>query len=214
MSTDEFQQLWKAYDAKLEKSLRLNQQLLETIQAQKVRTSFNWLIFMKLLMIALGIGWNIVCGSLLWRFRAEPFFVVSAAAVILFTSLAICGYVLQMLLLLQMNLSKNILETQRQLAQLEVVMIRTLRVSFLQAPFYTFFYITRHQAATAGLGYWVIQGIVTGLFVLAAVWMYRKISVKNARVGWIKTMIDNEGGKTITRARGFIREVEAYKQES
>jgi hypothetical protein len=212
MSTDEFQQLWKAYDARLEKSLRLNQQLLETIRTQKIRTAFNWQILFKIMMIVGGVAWNIICGSLLWRFRDEPVFVASAALVILFTSLSIAGYVMQLLLLLQMNLSKSILDTQRQLAQLEVLIARTLRVSFLQAPIYTVCFITKQEIAAAGPWFWIIHGLVTALFIAASVWLYRKVSVKNTGIRWVKRMIDNEGGKTVSRARGFIREIEAYRE--
>src|ERR1700754_3509404 len=85
-AADEFQQLWKDYDTKLQRSLRLNQRLLEEIQTRKVRTSFNWQIGFKVMVIVLGIGWNVFMGALLWTFRSNPVFVVAAGLIILFTS--------------------------------------------------------------------------------------------------------------------------------
>ena len=214
MSTDEFQELWKSYDAKLEKSMQLNLRLMEEIGSQKVRRAFNWQIAFKFMMIGLGIGWNIVVGSLMWRFRSEPVFVVSALVVLSCTGYAVGGYMLQVLLLLQINLSKSILHTQKQLAQLEGVIIRTLRVPFLQTPVYTFFFVSRQMIATATPTFWLIQGAVTGISILVTIWVYRHLTVPNAnRKGWVKQVVDNEGGKTIARARDFIREAEEWGRE-
>jgi len=211
--SDEFQELWKAYDVKLQRSLKLNQQLVEEIQSGKVRTSFNWQIAFKVMVILLGIGWNIVLGSLLWAFRSNPVFVVSAALIILFTSYCIAGYFLQLLLMLHINLSKSILATQRQLAQLEAVIVWTLRVSFLQAPVWPFLFVPKILPAGVAPLYWVIEGAVVLLLLLVVVWLYRRITVAGARHGWVKKMVDNEGGKSIARARAFIREIEEYKKE-
>jgi hypothetical protein len=210
---DEFQQLWKAYDARLQRSLRLNQRLLEDIRSRKVRTSFNWQIVFKLMVIILGIGWNIVLGSLLWAFRSNPVFVASAGLIILFTSYAIAGYFLQLLLMLQINLSKTILATQRQLAQLETVIVWTLRVSFLQAPVYAFLFVPKVLPPGVAPLYWTIEGLVALLLGGVAIWLYRRITVKNAKQGWVKKMVDNEGGKSIARAQAFIKEIEEYKKE-
>ncbi len=212
-STDEFQQLWKDYDTKLQRSLKLNLQLLETIQSRKVRISFSWQIVFKLMVIVLGIGWNVVLGGLLWTFRSNPVFVVSAGLIILFTSYGIAGYVLQLLLMLQINLSKSILATQRQLAQLEAVIVWTLRVSLLQAPVWPFLFVPKLLPEGDAPLYWGIVGLVAALLAGAAIWMYRRITVQNAGKGWVKKMVDNEGGKSIMRARAFIKEIEEYRRE-
>lgn len=214
MSTDEFQQLWKAYDAKLERSMQLNHRLMTELGTQKVHRAFNWQIAFKIMMIVLGIGWNIVVGSLMWRFRTEPVFVASALVVLCCTGYIIGGYFVQLVLMLQIKMSDSILGTQKQLALLEQMIVRTLRVGFLQTPVYTFFWVTKHQLATAGPGFWVTEAIVTGAVVLATIWVYRTITVGNSeKKGWVKQMVDNEGGKTIARARAFIREVKEWGKE-
>ena len=214
MSTDEFQEMWKAYDAKLDKSMQLNRQLMTEIGSQKVRAAFNWQIVFKIMMIGLGIGWNVVVGTLMWRFRSEPVFVASAIVVLVCTGYSVGGYIVQLILMLQIRMNASIIGTQKQLALLEAVIIRTLRIPFLQTPVYTFFYISRHTIATATAGFWVTQGIITGLAILATIWVYRHLTIPNAnRKGWVKQMVDNEGGKTITRARKFIREAEEWGKD-
>jgi hypothetical protein len=215
MSSDEFQQLWKAYDAKLERSMQLNHRLMTELRTQKVHRAFNWQIVFKIMMIVLGIGWNIVVGSLLWRFRSEPVFVASALVVLCCTGYAIGGYIVQLILMLQIRMSDSILGTQKHLALLEQMIVWTLRVGFLQTPVYSFFWVTKHQLATAGAGFWVTQIIVTGVVVLITIWVYRTVNVGNAeKKGWVKQMVDNEGGKTIARTRAFIREAEEWSKEA
>jgi hypothetical protein len=152
-------------------------------------------------------------GWLLWTFRANPVFVVSAGLIILFTSYCIAGYFLQLLLMLQINLSKSILATQKQLAQLERVIVWTLRVSFLQAPVYPFLFVPKTLPAGVAPLYWGIEGGVVLLLLLVAMWMYRRITVQNAGGGWVKKLVDNEGGKSIVRARAFIKEIEEFRKE-
>ena len=214
MSTDEFQALWKAYEQKLQRSLKLNEELMEAVRSRKVRAAFRWQIAFKIVMIGLGVGWNIFIGALLWHYRIEPFFVVATVMVLCCTGYAIGGYFLQVVLLMQMNMSESIVGVQKQLAQLEAIIVRTLRVPFLQLPAYFFFFISRHLASTAGATFWIIEGCITGVSIVATIWVYRHITVEGAgRKGWVKKMVDNEGGKTIARARGFIREIEAYREE-
>jgi len=209
---DEFQQLWKVYDEKLQRSLRLNQELLTRIQHRKVRVSFGWQIAFKLMVVGLGIGCNVVLGSLLWHFHDNPVFVVAAALIIGFMSFAIAGYFMQFLLMVNINLSKNILDTQKQLAGLEAIIVRTLRVSFLQAPVWPFLFVPRVLPADVAARYWLIEAVVTIVLAAAAIWLYRRITVRNAAGGWVKKMVDNEGGKSIARARAFIKELEEYKK--
>ncbi|HEY6900494.1 MAG TPA: hypothetical protein VI233_07620 [Puia sp.] len=209
MSTDEFQSLWKEYDRKLERSLKLNQELLEEVQSRKVRNGFGWAIVFKLMVILLGIGWNALMGNLAWHHHTNLTFLVAACLIILFTSYCICGYTVQILLMLQINMSKSILNTQKSLAQLEAAIVWTLRVSFLQAPVWPFLFVPRITPP----GYWSIVILVALALAAISYWIYSRIRLGNLN-GWVKKMVDNEGGKSIARARAFIREIREYKKES
>jgi hypothetical protein len=164
-------------------------------------------------MILLAIAWNALCGKLLWHFRAEPVFVTAMALLILCTSLTICGYVVQLLLIVQINMSKSILSTQKQLAQLEAVIVATYRISVLQAPVWTFFFLNKAMMAGMGPGLWILQGAVTGLFVAGVVWLYRRITVENIDKKWMRSLLQGLGMEQIGRARHFIREIREYQNE-
>ena len=214
MSTDEFQQLWKAFDAKLEKSMELNQRLMNEMDTRKVHRSFSWQIVFKIMMIVLGIGWNVVVGTLLWRFRTEPVFVASAAVILVCTGYSVGGYIVQLLLMLQIRMSESIVGTQKQLAYLEAMIIQTLRVGFLQTPAYTTFFITRQALATAGPVFWITHIIISAAAIAVTIWVYRTVTIGNVgKKKWVKQIVDNEGGKTIARARKFIRDAKEWSKE-
>lgn len=214
MSADEFQQLWKSYEQKLQKSMKLNLELLEASRMRKVRVSFNWQIAFKIMMMGLGLAWNIFVGGLMWRNRTEPAFVVAALMVLSCTGYAIGGYFVQVLVMLQVNMSDSITATQKQLAMLEVLMVRTLRVPFLQTPAYFFFFVTKHMMATGGLWFWVIEGLAVVVSVAVTIWIYRSVTLENAaRKGWVRKIVDNEGWKAVKRAREYGREVEEFRKD-
>jgi hypothetical protein len=158
----------------------------------------------------LGIGWNILCGTLAWRFRTEVFFVTAAVISILVTSLTICGYVVQLLLLAQINMTKSILGTQKQLAQLEAVIVGTYRLSILQAPVWAFVFVTNDMAAHMGVGWWALEIGVTAVFVVGVIWLYRMIRVENIGKKWMQKLLSGLGIRQIARARDFIREIGEY----
>jgi len=118
------------------------------------------------------------------------------------------------LLLLQIRMSESIIGTQKQMAYLEQVIVQTLRVGFLQTPAYTTFYITKGMFATAGMLFWVVNGIVFVAAVVVTAWVWRTVTVGNVeKKGWVRKMVENEGGKTIARARKFIREVKEWEKD-
>lgn len=214
MSADEFQQLWKSYEQKLQKSMKLNVELMEANLSRKTRAAFRWQIAFKIMMMGLGLAWNIFVGGLLWRYRTEPAFVVAALMVLSCTGYAIGGYFLQVLVMLQMNMSDSIVATQKQLAMLEALMVRTLRVPFLQTPAYFFFFVTRQMIVTGGPWFWVIEGLSVAVSIGATIWIYRSITLENAaRKGWVRKMVDNEGWKAVKRAREYSREIEEFRKE-
>jgi len=193
--------------------MQLNRKLLEESRTSKAHRGFRWLIVCKLFMILLGIAWNIVCGRLAWHFRTEPFFVTAAVISILVTSLTICGYVVQLLLLAQINLTRSILGTQKQLAQLEAVIVGTYRLSILQAPVWTFFFLTKETVAQMGVGWWIFQIAVLLLFIVGVIWLYRNIRVENIEKRWMRMLFNGLGLQQIARARDFIREIGVYGRE-
>lgn len=213
MDLSELKAAWQAYDVKLQQSLQLNLKIVEELGIQKVTSSFGKVIRLKVFAIVLGIIWNIFLGTLIYHAHLNPFFVVSLVAIMVFTGIAIAGYIYQLSIISTINFRDPILETQRKLAQLQASFVRISRVLFFQAPFYATFFVSMDLLRNGGPLFWIIELVVLALLLFAAFWLYRNISVKNINKPFVKTVIENEGGKAITKAVEFIREIEAYKEE-
>lgn len=215
MSTekDELLAIWQRYDARLERSLRLNEQVLEKIESMKVTNSFSGLVRFKAIMVAFGILWNAFLALCIYETRHEPFFVVSAGLSFIINAYAIAGYIQQIGMIRSLNFSAAVTETQALLHKLLINIIQVMRVIWLSLPLYTTFYIRMYYFGNAGTAYWIVQALVTAGAVGLAIWLYRYISVKNRNSRFVNVMIKDDGGRSIARAEQFLQEIAAFRTE-
>lgn len=214
MKADELEDIWQAYDAKLEESLQLNIRVIEKIEGQKVHRSFNALVRFKIYAVVFGFFWNAFLFFLLYHTWRETFFAVSVILLILVNFYAMVQYIRQVAIIREINFSDSIADTQKKLTRLQISAIQTFRVIFLQLPLWTIFYIKVDMIKHAGGLYWLIQSVITLLAIWLSIWMYRNVSVKNAGSRLVKAMIYGDGGKSIARAMKFIKEIEEFKKET
>ena len=113
MSTDEFQQIWKAYDAKLEKSLQLNLRLLREVQSQKAKSVLRSFIASRTIGIVIGILYLLLLVLAFWYVRTQPVMAVSFAVFIICTVIAIGKYMQEIGIIRGISYGDNIVETQR-----------------------------------------------------------------------------------------------------
>ncbi len=213
MEDNTLRNIWHSYDNVLEKSLNLNTHLLEKLQIQKVRFSFQSLLRVKIFGVFIGIGFLLFLGYLLINHHTQIIFSVSIAMVLIFNTIATIGYTRHIILISKINLSKNIAYTQEKLALLQSSIIKHFRILCLQLPFHTTWFIPDALLTEGSTTYWAVQGTVTGLFILATVWLYRNISYKNINKKWLKKLIEGDGGTTVSKAMLFIAEIEEFKKE-
>ena len=226
MDTPELKDIWQAYDAKLEKSLKLNLHCIETIQTQKVKSTFALLKFFKLLEIIIGVLLIFFLGNFLYNNLTETYFVVAAGILMVFCSLAIIGSIKQIVLISQISYTQNILDNQKKLALLQSSVllqssiIKYLRLAFLSLPFYTAYIIigfkiffTIDIVAQGDKYWWISQIIISILFIPLSIWLYNKISYKNMHIKWVRKLIENAGGKSISKAMGFIKELNEFEKD-
>lgn len=214
MSADEFQQLWRAYDAKLQRSLLLNQQLLEEVRSVKVKGSFSRFATARVVSIIVGVLWMMILAVLIRHFRSEPVFVACAGIVMLITVISIAGYIYQVVIVRQINFEKTIVETQEELARLEAVIIRTHRIGVLQLPFYSCFQLSRGMMAGMGPTAWVIQIVITLFFIYVTYRIYRAVNLRNVGKSWMTKMMKHEGFSSIAKARAFLEQIKEFRREN
>src|SRR5690242_3082438 len=121
MEEMELKSLWQAYDKKLERSLALNLQLVREMQTQKAKSVIRSMTGIKVFTLVAGILWVLILGFLVvnsLRFE-RIFFVVSAGMIMMFNMVAIAVYIRHLVLMSQINNSESVVQTQKQLAELQ-----------------------------------------------------------------------------------------------
>lgn len=223
MEDIELKNIWKEYDRRLEEarvlnlqSWALNMQCFEMLQREKMKSKLGRLARFKIAVIIVGLPWTFLTGYLFVRSLSWPFLLfsipVSAGAIFVFNLYAIGAYIRHIVLIRQINNSESIVDTQLKMARLQSAILRTLRILFLQAPFYTTFLYSLAWVKEWGPVFWWSSVPVTLLFVFLSCWLYRNISLKNAGRKWFRFLFKGPEWNYTVQAAGFLQEIEAFRQ--
>jgi len=214
MSTDEFQLIWKAYDVKLEKSLQLNLRLLQEVQSQKARSVLRLLIASRATGIVIGMIYLVLLVIAFWYVRTQPVMAVSFGVFIVCTVIAIGMYMREIGVIGKISYGDNIIDTQQKLADIQSSIIWTLRIGWVQLPFWSTFFVSNELLRKGGREFWMIQILITLFLTILAVILYKNITLENAqKKKWVKGMIRGAGMKSVIRAMEFMQEIEDFKNE-
>jgi len=220
MEDIEIKNIWKSYDALIQESKVLNLQswavnirCFEELQTRKAQSKLKSLIIPKIIAIALGIGWILFLAFIFYYTLSQVFIAVSLGMILLFSIVAVIVYARDVITIARIDYSENILETQKKIASLQSSIINSVRVLWLQLPFYTTCYITNQQAATGGTTFWIIQTTVTFLAGWLAVFLFKNISLQNINKKPVKGFLKGYGLSRISKALDFINEIDAFKKE-
>jgi hypothetical protein len=211
---DEFIQLWKVYDAKLEHSLKLNLRLLKEVQSQKTRSVLRTLTAGRVIGIALGVLYEIILCVACWYVRSQPVMAISIGVFIVVTGIAMGAYWWELVLIGRIGYAENVVDTQEKLAAIQSSIIRTLRISWIQLPFWATFFVSNELMRKGGPVFWAVEIPLVLAFTVLAIVLFRNLTPeKMERKRWVRKLVQGTGWKSVTRAIGFIQEIREFKQE-
>lgn len=211
---DEFIQLWKAHDAKLEHSLQLNLRLLKEVQTQKTRSVLRTLTAGRVIGIVLGVLYEIILCVACWYVRSQPVMAISIGVFIVVTGIAMGAYWWELVLIARIGYAENIVDTQEKLADIQSSMIRALRISWIQLPFWATFFVSNELIRKGGPVFWAVEIPVVLAFAAAAIVLFRNLTPEvMERKKWVRKLLQGTGWRSVTRAIGFMREIREFKQE-
>lgn len=220
MEDKELKDLWQLADQQLKEAKLLNNQswvlhhqVFIDGQERKARNEFFSLILFKLFAIILGIAFIRFVGYYLFNYWDRPSVVICASGIVLITGLVLLDYIIQLYLLCTFNLRGDILKSQKKMVYLETSIIRSIRVSFLQMPFYTFFFINEVAVSTASNRFWTFQLLVTSAFIALSLFLFFTISRKNLHKKWVMKLIEDAGGKSVRKAMVFMNEIDDFEKD-
>jgi hypothetical protein len=214
MSADEFQNLWKEYDAKLERSFSLSRRLFTDVQQQKVGSELRPLIRSRVFGIVVGIVWMVLMGFCLYVVRRQPVMAVSFGVFCVCTFIGIVGYIRDVSVILAIDFADNVVETQRKLAAMQSAMVRDIRLVWLQLPFWASFFVSNAFIRSSGRLFYLVEVPVFLCLVGVAVFLYLNITVRKAQhKKWVAALIRSAGSRRVSRAIGLLKELEAFERE-
>jgi hypothetical protein len=221
MEDSQLQNLWKDCNKKAEEAKILNKQSLALtfesfamLRQNKAAAKIRALLLSKILSLILGVIFVLIITEIFLRYYRNAYFAVSAGCIILLTVITIIDYIRQIFIIAGMNFDDSLVQTQQKLVFLQTSIIRSVRISFLQLPFYTTFYITWEMIQSGGQSFWIFMSIFTGSFMAIAIFLYANISYKNINKNWVRSLLKGSGGTSIIKAMEFITEIQEFKKEA
>jgi uncharacterized membrane protein len=214
MNELDIKQLWQAYDAKLERSLQLNEKIIKEIQTQKAENNISSFRRSQVTGVVIGLLWVLLLVFLTIAGAQNIYFAGSMGIIALFNILAVATYIRHLALLDQVNIADNITGAQQKLATIQVSLNNVSRIMILQAPFWCTFWYSQQLVDHAGLTFWLINLAVVSCFIVLSVYLYQKLSYKNIHIKWVKAFVESFGGKKLSSAMEFLHDIEVYKAES
>ena len=211
--------IWKEQNAKIEKSLAINQLLLKEMINSKAKASLRSLIKLKTAGIIAFVFYILLLGySLVYAFSnyssAWNYFIISVSVIFLVNLKGFADYIKHLVLTNKINYNGSVLEIQQQLSRLQLSIIDHSKSMCLQIPFYTTYYLSNKWfPQDVGFGYIIFQVSLTGLFIYFSYWLYKNNKPENLDKKWFRNLIAGSGGKSVSEAMVFYKEMEEFKKE-
>jgi len=212
--------VWNYPDQEIEQYMAQMDPSFEMDQLKKAKAKLRSLLFPKIVGIVLGLGWMSFMVLLLYlSFLHSPnslgklFFMGSIGMILLSTGIAVILYAKDIFTLQRIDHSASVFFTQRKLASLHASMLNAVRISWLQLPFYTTFYLNEGLLAQGGPIFRIIQTLATGTTVWLAIWLYRNINNRNIQNKRIRTFLQGYGFESLLQAGEFLNEIESFGNE-
>ena len=215
MQDTEFINLWKSHDKQLQESLQLNMQNAIAITHLKVRTFLYSMQPVKIFTIIIGVLWVVFVDMIIVSAfnYASPFFLISAIIQVLLTKAALIIYLYQLVLIYQTDISEPIVKTQERLSLLQSSTLWVTRLLILQLPVWTTFYISGKMFADVNFALIAMQVIITGIFTIAAAWLFVNINISNKDKKWFRLLFEGKEWTPVMRSLDLLEQVKNFKNE-
>ena len=212
--------LWKANDSKLEKLLTINLNHIEFVQKQKVKSAFQPLFLSKILSLLFGIICILFFGIFIFNHLAAIHMVVSRAILLALSILHTVTCIAHLNIISDMKYSQSIIDLQEKLASFQSFSVIYARLSLFMFPLFIpcqliFFEVIFHVdfLTVANSDYWIANITLSVMLITPAIWLYKKVTVRNIHIKWVRKIIGNSGEKATAVAMEFLREIEDFKKE-
>jgi hypothetical protein len=221
MEEQDFINIWKTYDKKIEEarilnmqSWALNLQWFESMQTNKAKAKMGSLASFKVGAVILGILYIIFLSVLIYGNGLKNiYFTISLLLILLITIFVTGVYIKHIILIRQIRYTESLTYTQENLSRLQSSTINIVRIAWLQLPLYTTWFWNTDWIVRDSLNFWLVAFPITLFFTMLTIWLYRNISLNNMNKKWFKILFNTPEWKSVRKSMEFIKEIELFKEE-
>ncbi len=221
MELEALKKSWEQYDKKLDQYLKLNQRIFKEMNLTKTRSSLLSILIFRIVEAVIFLAAILALGTFIGNHCGSFQFVIPAAILQIFAITGLAGSIGQIALISQIDFAAPITKMQKKLEQMKMHMIQTARIMILSIPFYLAYIVLGFKlffgvdiVAQGNPDWWLANIILSLLFIPLAVWIYRKLSWKNMHIPWVKGFFYSAGGRQMTKAMDFLREIDSFEKET
>lgn len=218
MEIVELKKIMEAYDKKLDKTLRFNLSSIENLQIEKFQKSTKKILYYRIFevvffgFIVMFLGWYIANNL------DQTHLAISGIIVHVFALVALVGSIGQVVLLLQIDFSKPIVEIRKKIELVNSHQLLFVKLIFLSAPVWWSYAIVAidllfgvdlylHLDSNFVVRYLVINF----LLIIPLVWIFNKLSYKNLHIKWVRQTIRLFTGTKTMKALEFLKDIEEFE---
>lgn len=226
MELDELKSMWQAKEATLEKSAKLNTQLLDKIESHKIQSILKPLLVQNQVVL---ISHLLFIAALLiffvYHISNLPY-AASALVLLLFYVYLTVNCIQQIKAIRNVDRCTDIIGKQTALAKLNTYVLHYPRLSLLSIPvFLSFPVVVMKALIDLKLNYfdgldiithtngkwWTVELIVFILFIPAGIWFYNQVQPANMHLPWVNKLIRGMSSKKVYKAAEFLEELRKEK---
>ena len=219
MENSDIINLWKSYDKKLEETVLLNKNMALEVTQLKTESLLKSMRPVKAFTLLTGIIWvisgSVIIGNLFVHAydRISHIFLYSSAIQLIITTIAIVIYIYQLVLIQQVDIGMDIIQTQSNLSKLRSSTLWSARILFLQFPVWTTFYLSKNTILSGDIAYILINGIITLIFTYLAIWLFINIKYENRDQTWFQLIFTGNEWNPIIRSMELYEDIKEYQNE-
>jgi hypothetical protein len=227
MELDEIKTMWQSNDAKLEKSLQLNEQNIELIQTQKLASKLTPLYRQRVIECIFHSIAIVLLIGFLFKNMAEFPYAISAIALLAFYITTFINAIKQIKLIKNMDFNNDLATMQSSLVMLQTHIINYAKLAILFIPTFLAYptiltkvikdFDIKAMAdfdiiAKSNGSWWTLELVALIILVPLGIWFYKEVSYKNMDKKWVKTFIQKSSGTRVAKALEFLKELQSLKQ--
>jgi len=229
MELDELKGMWLSNDAKLEKRITLNEQGIELIKLQKVKSKLTPLYRQRVIeSIFHSVAIVLLVGFLCKNISQFPY-AASAVMLLAFYITTLWNALKQINIIKTLDYSKDLATIQSSLVILQTHVLNYAKLTVLFIPTFLAYPVILTKVIRdfnikalsafdiikqSNGNWWTAELVVFVVLIPLGLWFYKEVSYKNVDKKWVNDYIRKSSGTRVTKALEFLKELQSLKHEN